>query len=252
MPAKSTPKPPKDDTILSSVDFTLGDWKVLRNRLASNAASTKDWVMAFDVLYKRWQKRYLDPIQWIHEWNGPAKAEGEGFAIMTIASCLFEAVAAAYSGKIYHYDDVVRKQFHPWAYKDSACCYTDVLKNHPVFKDSLSGSEIDETRFYRGIRCGLIHEARTKAEFKINTNFSRSELAWKDGDATIINRHAFVQRLVKMIDRMETDIRDNADIKGRSCRLNLARHMDWTFGLFDVEPIQVLEREKTVSWWVKP
>lgn len=252
MSAKSAPKPPRDDTIVSGDHFSLANWKKLRVMLASKKAKPTDWLVAFNVLHKRWQKRYLDPIEWIHRKKGPRNSEGEGFAIMTIACCLFEAVAAAYSGKIYHYEETVRKQFHPWAYKDAACCYTDVLKNHPVFKDSLSGSGIDEKRFYRGIRCGLIHEARTKAEFKINTNSSRSELAWKDGDATIINRHAFVQGLAKMIDLMETHIRDDVDIKGRACRLNLARHMDWTFGLFDVDPIQVLEHEKTIPWWAKP
>ena len=254
MPAKSSAKPPSDNTILSSVKFTLGDWKVLRKTLANGTATGEDWDKAFQVLRERWQKRYLDPIDWIHHWNGPSKSEGEGFAIMTIACCLFESVAAAYLGKVYHYDQKVRDKAGTWAYRHSECCYLRVLQKHPAFKDTwLSTKAAHSQRFYRGIRCGLIHEARTKAEFKISPDSKRKDVAWTEGEAIKFNRHAFIERLHRIIDQMKTDVWDDKkNFEDQSCRLSMARHMDWTFGLFDVDPIKTLKAESSKPWWKLP
>jgi hypothetical protein len=248
MPNNHHAKPPREDTVISP-KFTLRDWKQMRKQLALENADGVLWVKAFDVLSERWHKRYLVPIEWIHSAKGPENSEGEGFAIMTIACCLFESFAAAYSGKLYHYDQAVRLEFDPWAYKDPECCYLQILQKHPQF---LMDADLSK-RFYRGIRCGLIHESRTKAELRIHCDSQRTEIAWATDCSTIINRYAFVKRLEGAIDQMRSDIKhDKKDFADKSCRLNLARHMDWTFGLFDGHPCQTLNTESKKPWWVKP
>ena len=249
----TTSKPTPDDTVLAVLKkrFTLAQWKDLRKELQSSSAGTEKWVEAFNVLRTRWETRYLHPIGWIHDYHGAEDAKGEGFAIMTIACCLLENVAAAYFGRIYHYGfQPGHKSFAPWGYHDPKEFYEKMLRLHPDFRGKVLCPDFNEQRFYRAIRCGLIHEARTKAELKIQCNSSTADLLQVEKNSVVVNRHAFVTRINCAIKRMEADVLSGTRIsKVGNPRHNLARVMDWTFGMFDHhEPSDALKGD-SMPWW---
>ena len=102
------------------------------------------------------------------------------------------------------------------------------------------------------VESGTGCEARTKAEFKIRSDSWSGLVVWTEGADVIVNRHAFVDCLRAAILQLGDEVNnDLKDITGNRIRFNLARTLDWTFGLCDDRGTDSLKGKADAPWWEK-
>ena len=152
-----------NDEIKISKSFTVGDWKSLRTKLLN---TEEKWPDALDVFENRIYARFISPIETIKS-NGIN--EGEGFTIALISVVLLEFIAAFELGKIYK---PTKEGLSPNKYFSGIRLLRSFIKDSILFSKHLgSNSKID--KFYKNIRCGLVHEARTMKNDVIISENSR-------------------------------------------------------------------------------
>lgn len=188
-----------------SGNYTNEDWIKLRgNPEIINALSNPnpselpfEWRRAIEVIENRIKTRFLNPIEKI---KSEGVRTGEGFSITLIAVVLMEALAAFQFGKSYkeRRANETGNSIAPCEYLSSSRLYKDLFKNSQYLKDGTNSDVRD--RFYGYIRCGLVHEARTKGEELIISNESSrntnpEKYYYKDGEHYIFNRDLFIIRL---------------------------------------------------------
>jgi hypothetical protein len=141
---------------------TVDDWHACKATLVVGWDPAL-WQRAHDNFFmKRLTTRYFAPIKALQE-RGPS--EGEGFAIVALQCSLIEFLGATIEGKIYRFEKKV--ELGEFEYRDSKDMFVRFLKTYEpfntVFDDALARD------FYEGVRCGLLHEARTKKGWRIKT-----------------------------------------------------------------------------------
>jgi hypothetical protein len=132
---------------------TVKEWQAFANA-QPETASAQTWKDIVGKFYQgRLQSRYFDPIQKLQD--GPSI--GEGFAIVAIQCSLIEFLEGCFQGVNYKY--LPRGQAPgPHEYSDSMRIFCSFLARDPFnsdFTPDLAGA------FYRKVRCGVLHEART-------------------------------------------------------------------------------------------
>ena len=164
-----------DDTRIAG-EKTISDWKKLReNLLPDKEFKEEDWEKAFDGYFmKRLETRYFRPIRALEAIEENA---GEGFSIVALYCSLIEFLQATREGKIYNR----QKNLSEYEYDHSGPVFKDFLTKNIPFKNSINEDQAD--LFYKGVRNGLLHEARTKGQWKI-----------------LLSRHHFEQYRGKSID----------------------------------------------------
>lgn len=147
-----------DDYIAGSK--TRADWLELRPRLVPGAAD--GWKEAFTEYFRRrLELRYLHPIQVLQE-NGTFS--GEGFSIVAIQCTLIEFLESTAQGTNYRY---ARRgaTLGSYEYSSSQDVFTAFLRNRQPFSTIFDAPSAQD--FYVGVRCGLLHEARTKNGWRV-------------------------------------------------------------------------------------
>lgn len=170
---------------------TAVDWRAFRQSLVVGGTPVQ-WQKAFDEYFRtRLDLRYLNPINVLQQ-NGTF--QGEGFSIMAIQCTLIEFLESTLQGITYRY---LRKgeTLGLHEYSSSSELFVSFLaKRNPFAKDF---DEMIARDFYAGVRCGLLHEARTKNGWKIWAKGQAG--AAIDRDRRIVYRdnfHACLQELV--------------------------------------------------------
>lgn len=187
----------RDDVRIAG-DRTVGEWFALRPRLLdSNDAEA--WQLAFDGFFKkRLDSRYFEPIRALQNLD---EKKGEGFSIVAIQCSLIEFLGSTMLGETYRYgseDDGsgivapvlawlgfrAKASTIPY-YSDSKRMFVWFLRNAPPFKDIFTKRLAKD--FYAGVRCGLMHEARTKRGWVIRWRPTRgasidqmTKTLWRD------------------------------------------------------------------------
>jgi hypothetical protein len=149
------------DTVLAGTR-TAADWKRLLPRLMSTNAPDA-WKMAYEEFYlARLNLRYFNPIRLLQE-NGTF--QGEGFSIVTIQCSLIEFLETTIQGRSYRY---LRRNetLGPFEYTKSSEIFTSFLTSREPFR--LHFDKPGARDFYENVRCGLLHEARTKGGWRIH------------------------------------------------------------------------------------
>lgn len=139
---------------------TSVDWQVLRTRLLSGAAGA--WHEAFTAFFEtRLNLRYLHPIKVLQD-NGTF--QGEGFSILAIQCSLIEFLESTAQGTNYRF---LRRgeTLAPYEYRSSQDVFVAFLRDRTPF--SATFNETSAQDFYVSVRCGLLHEARTKNGWRI-------------------------------------------------------------------------------------
>ena len=101
--------------------------------------------------------------------------KGEGFAIVTLQCALIEMFAAFKYGKIHNRE---KEEDGPsYEYKSSDQYFIKFLKSEPIFQNHFfiidgrgnkqGNTPFNAKDFYGSVRCGLMHEARTKKDWRI-------------------------------------------------------------------------------------
>lgn len=148
---------------------TSVDWKTLRSQLSSS--NTKAWREAFSDFYEtRLNLRYLYPIKVLQDIGA---FQGEGFAIVAIQCSLIEFLESTELGKNYHYAQR-GETLGPYEYKSSQEIFVAFLTQHEPFSATFDKTTAQE--FYFNVRCGLLHEARTKNGWRISARSPAGEV----------------------------------------------------------------------------
>lgn len=180
-----------NDDIRISKNFTVANWKELRKKLDVN--TNNHWNEAVKVFQDRIDSRFLDPINKIKQND---LQEGEGFSIALISVVLLEFLASFEIGKIYLVDE---GDIGPHQYKSSANLLNEFISNVEIFKSRFQNRECRD-RFFSHIRCGLVHEARTKGNDVIISEDSKKNTKaqyyyFKEDDQYHLNRDLFLDTI---------------------------------------------------------
>jgi hypothetical protein len=137
--------------------LTTDDWKAFKPTLTAN--DKPQWEKAFaDYFHTRLHLRYLDPIKVLQE-NGTF--QGEGFSIAAIQCSIVEFLESTVQGKSYRFLRKGDPALGPYEYSSSSDIFISFLLHRTPFDKDFSDEQTARD-FYAGVRCGLLHEARTK------------------------------------------------------------------------------------------
>jgi hypothetical protein len=178
-------------------------WLKLRRKLNSNYAYNDDWNEAISLFETRINERY---IRIIKELIGLQYFEGEGFPIVTIQCSLIETFAAFRKGLIHNprYNEGTDPSYQ---YFDSRKLFVDFLFDCKYFDNhfySVNGDGKKEKnkpynaeKFYASVRSSLVHETRTKNQWKIRVKKSCDDGVFieKIGNDFILYRTVFQRQI---------------------------------------------------------
>jgi hypothetical protein len=140
---------------------TPDDWRAFRDTLVVGGDAAP-WRLAFpDYYLERLRLRYLNPIRVLQD-NGTF--QGEGFSILAIQCSLIEFLESTVQGRTYRH---LRKgeKLGPHEYSKSGDLFVQFLCQRQPFAGQFDKQLADD--FYVSIRCGLLHEARTKNGWRV-------------------------------------------------------------------------------------
>ena len=190
-----------DSTLIAGFSKTVADWKTIREKIRLNPNDSVLWESVYDdFLMERIQTRYLKPIASIKKEE---TYSGEGFAIMSIYCSLVEFLETLWSGK--HY---VKKPKNTYEYIKSGTEFIGFLTKRPPFNTVFNTSIASE--FYDKVRCGLLHEARTKDNWLIRTD-NTYEVVEKIGNNWVIDRNKFGISIEQYLKFYKTEILKDKD-----------------------------------------
>lgn len=147
-------------------ESTVGDWVVTRTTLTV-AKDQNAWRGAYiDFFLARLRSRYFRPIELLQEVGTES---GEGFAITAIQCSLIEFLGATLKGQSYvHPSELNGRKKSGLEYTSSGRMFVEFLRTSPPFNEIFVTNDL-AWDFYHGVRCGLLHEARTKHGWTIRT-----------------------------------------------------------------------------------
>lgn len=143
---------------------TVADWQKLKGKLVIEG-DVEPWREAFvDFFYERLKTRYFLPIEVLEKMSDK---NGEGFSIVAIQCSLIEFLASTVEGKTYRYRRKGDPPLGEFEYSNSGDVFCCFLRKHVPF-DAMFPDDVAARDFYSSVRCGLLHEARTKGSWRIN------------------------------------------------------------------------------------
>ena len=153
--SKSATRPPGD--VFIACRRTIDDWRAFQATLVPGGDAAL-WERAFkDYFQARLFSRYLDPLRVLQK-NGAKR--GEGFSIVAIQCSLIEFLESTIQGKSYRLLRKGAPRLGQYEYSNSSDMFLTFLLNRTPFNGEFT--PVTARDFYEGVRCGLLHEARTK------------------------------------------------------------------------------------------
>lgn len=171
---------------------TAKQWMALKKRLQSKP-NQRLWDSAFRRFYRmRIDTRYLHPIASIQRDDTES---GEGFAIAALFCSLIEFLESCERGDNFHFIGRTKDKRQPNEYNEhqASSYFKDFLKTRKPFDTLIPSALVDS--FYQDVRCGLLHEARTKGGWFISTAASGGALISKKGGQITLFRNRLIPAL---------------------------------------------------------
>ena len=174
--------------------LTTEDWKQFKATLIPGGDAAV-WEQAFvDYFIGRLKARYLDPIKVLQD-NGTF--QGEGFSIAAIQCSLIEFLESTLQGKAYRLLVKGAPALGQYEYNRSGEMFESFLVNRAPFSTEFDKDIAHD--FYEGVRCGLLHEARTKKGWVIWAQHG-GRIIEIIGDQKAVYRDDFQDALLRFID----------------------------------------------------
>lgn len=182
---------------------TAFDWNQFKARLVVDG-TPELWMQAYREFFcERLESRYFAPIELLRAKRN-AKYLGEGFAIMAIQCSLIEFLESTVQGKTYRFRHNNEPPLGPFEYTNSSEMFTSFLKNRQpfsaVFDDNLA---VD---FYKSVRCGLLHETRTKGQWVIRAGGPKGVFVEINASEKILYRNRFQDALREFVKQYKNDL----------------------------------------------
>jgi len=192
------PLPPKTTGVTYIAGWkTIDDWTSFRQTLIPGSAPEL-WQTAFtDYFYERLASRYLQPIS-VLQANGTF--QGEGFSIVAIQCSMIEFLESTVQGLSYHHRRRNDPPLGPHEYSDSGDIFVQFLSNRQPFAADFNRDTARD--FYESVRCGLLHEARTKNGWTIWARSPAGKVA--DPVAKVVYRNDFQAGIIEFIEWYRT------------------------------------------------
>jgi len=179
---------------------TTDDWKAFKPRLIPGGDPAV-WESAFtEYFHGRLSARYLDPIKVLQDIGGSL---GEGFSIAAIQCSLIEFLESTVQGKSYRLLKSGSPPLTPDEYSGSRVMFESFLVNRAPFKAEFDAATAQD--FYEAVRCGLLHEARTKNGWVIWAEHGR-KIIDVTGAPKILYRNDFQKALLDFIAAYKTKL----------------------------------------------
>jgi len=226
------------------------DWAKIRLTLNQKFDYDDSWQRAIKLFENRVKRKFFNPVKLIIDGKA---LEGEGFTIVMVQCALIEMFAAFRTGRIFNHK---RSSISPkYEYDKSQQMFTSLLRSAKIFKDNFwelnqkNKPVIDKPfsakEFYTNVRCGLMHEARTKGNWHItatpknkSVKTEKQFLVSEDGKIKIyrtVLHYRLIEYLTDYLDELK-----KADNDGKELRKFFARKLD---NLFDYQP------DSKFDWW---
>jgi hypothetical protein len=178
---------------------TAKDWQEFRKTLVPGG-DPKCWDNAFGLYFEtRLSTRYLKPVETL---RASKTTNGEGFSILAIHCSMIEFLESTLQGISYRFRRRTDPPLNNYEYSESGKVFIDFLsKRHPfskVFDASLAED------FYRGVRCALLHEARTKDGWLVKAK--GTDIAAVSHGQKIVYRNNFHEALLEFIDSYKSQL----------------------------------------------
>ena len=227
----------------------IEDWKRLRPVIKDSYDFDDNWNKAIAIFKNRLKTKFFDPIENIINKND---FKGEGFTILTVQCALIEALASFRTGQIFNHRK--RNSSPSYEYKESGKIFVDFLLSASIFEDNFYTKSANEPinkdtpfnaeLFYKEVRCGLMHEAKTKGKWIINANSNHSRedkifLVDREGKNSIL-RTVLHFRLLEYINGYCEELKR---IESNNLRKHFARKLDHLFETFD--------DKEDYNWWTE-
>lgn len=172
--------------------LTTDDWRAFRPNLVSGEKA--GWEKAFtDYFDTRLRLRYLDPIKVLQDHG---TFQGEGFSIAAIQCSIVEFLESTLQGKSYRFVRKGDPSLGIYEYSSSNHIFISFLVNRSPFKNDFNEDRARD--FYVNVRCGLLHEARTKNGWTIWATDATGHII--DATNKIMYRNNFQSGLLAFVD----------------------------------------------------
>jgi hypothetical protein len=215
-------------------------WSQKRQTLRNSYDFSEHWQEVIERFKRRIEDFYFAPIDKIKD---PNKLKGEGFTILTIQCALIEMFAAFKYGKIHKFNKNANDP--NYTYKRADDCFIPFLLSEPIFENHFyvfqNGQPVNDqpfstTEFYNKVRCGLMHEARTKGDWVINAKktYQGNEIVFITQDTTTNKISIDRTILNKQLRQYFSDYLNNlslATAQGNSARRLFARKLDHLYDI---------------------
>jgi hypothetical protein len=181
-------------------------WATLKDSLLLEP-SLSLWEKAFEQYYRtRINTRYLNPIDSIRRHD---TKNGEGFAIVALFCSLLEFLESCERGENFHFIGRSNEVLQPYEYNErqASSYFKDFLRTKKPF-DRLVPPELIDS-FYKDVRCGLLHEARTKGSWYISTAKSNGILISQESEKITLYRNQLIPALEIYFDDYRSRLLNN-------------------------------------------
>jgi hypothetical protein len=202
--SRATTRAPGD--ILIAGRKTINDWHAFRTTLVPGGDAAT-WQEAFDeYFHARLSSRYLKPITTLQK---SGLQQGEGFSIVAIQCSLIEFLESTLQGKSYRYRRKGDPALGQYEYSDSGNTFESFLVNRRPFNAEFTAPLAHD--FYVSVRCGVLHEARTKNGWTVLAkNGGRQTI---DANKRIIYRDNFQAALISFVNWYKRELPSNAGLQ---------------------------------------
>ena len=181
------------DDVKIAGNRTVKDWQQFRQTLVPGG-DPKPWKTAFATYFEaRLLTRYLKPIESLQASH---TLNGEGFSILAIHCTMIEFLESTLQGRTYRFRRRKDPPLKTHEYAESGRMFSAFLtKRQPfcaVFNSAIAAD------FYSGVRCALLHEARTKDGWIVKAK--GSAIAEVSGGRKVVYRNNFHDALLNFIE----------------------------------------------------
>ncbi len=144
-------------------------WVDLRVKIKNSYEFSDDWNTAINLFSNRLDVKFFNPVEIIIRQKNP---KGQGFSAVVVLCSLIEMFAAFRVGKIFNFK--WNKRSPKYEYGGSRELFVKFLCQDKIFENIFwyqdkSTPPFSGEDFYSDVRCGLMHEARSKNNWHIST-----------------------------------------------------------------------------------
>jgi hypothetical protein len=156
--------------------------------------------------------RYLDPIKVLQD---SGTFQGEGFSIAAIQCSLIEFLESTVQGKSYRLLVKGAPPLGPYEYGRSGEMFESFLLKRTPFTSEFDAAAAHD--FYEGVRCGLLHEARTKNGWVIRAKHG-GRIIEVTGSQKVVYRDDFQKAILDFVAWYKTALTSDPVIQGAFIR----------------------------------